>query len=235
MEHIEIYMTTKKQKSSRILWNLLGVLICSQGLLESIFLPLPPYLEKGGAWQFLTNTSLLVSCTCMACIMMMCVSERYMGIHKHTKGLVYMVECLCCNLEFIVSVTYWSIILLMPGMLNGKSFDVSWNLDLKIHLFPYLFILMDLVLFSDNFDKLRYIESFSLLVTFLGSYWSFIEFNTLYWKKDGITRFPYPFLNNCTLAYRLSFLAVFVGLGLTNVILLDYLVRYRRIRLMKTD
>lgn len=220
-------MYQDKRLPLRIAWNFWGLYLCGYGLVESILLPLPAHLLKGGDWQFLTNTSLLVTCLCMICITCTSVVKvlriKYGKFEEYVKNL----ENLCCNLEFIVTVTYWSIILFCPDMLNGKSFDVSWILDLKIHLFPYIFLLIDVLLIRNNQDmnSTDFAATFGFSVIFLGLYWSLIEINTSVLNKDGLTKFPYPFLNDSDFLHRTAWLFVFIGLGLINHVILYHSIR----------
>mmetsp|Transcript_2451 Transcript_2451/g.2846 ORF Transcript_2451/g.2846 Transcript_2451/m.2846 type:complete len:231 (+) Transcript_2451:4399-5091(+) len=220
-------MYQDKRLPLRIAWNFWGLYICGYGLVESILLPLPAHLLKGGDWQFLTNSSLLVTCLCMICMICIRIGKvfriRFDKIEKYVEN----VENLCCNLEFIVTVTYWSIILFCPDMLNGKSFDVSWILDLKIHLFPYIFLLIDILLIRNNqeLDLSCFAATFGLSVMFLGLYWALIEINTSVFNDDGFTKFPYPFLNDSDFLHRTGWLCIFIGLGLINHIILYYSMR----------
>lgn len=220
-------MYSNKSLALRVVWNLWGLYLCGAGLVESILLPLPAHLIKGGVWQFLTNTSLLVTCLCMFCIISIGVGKALRIKCESIWTTVNILEILCCNLEFIVTVTYWSIILLCPGMLNGKSFAVSWTLDLKIHLLPYVFLLVDVLLLRNNQDvsSTSFTESFGLSVIFLGLYWSLIEINTSILNRDNLTRFPYPFLNNINFMQRIGWLLVFMGLGLINHIFVYYSIK----------
>jgi len=49
----------------------------------------------------------------------------------------------CAHLEFVVTVAYWVMLWVFPYLLNVDSFEVSLLLDLKIHLFPYIFLTID--------------------------------------------------------------------------------------------
>lgn len=217
-------MHSNKNLALRVAWNSWALYLCGTGLIESILLPLPAHLIKGGVWQFLTNTSLLVTCLCMLCIISTSVGKAFKIKYGAIRRTVNDLENLCCNLEFIVTVTYWSIILFCPDMLNGKSFAVSWTLDFKIHLLPYVFLLVDILLFRNNQDvsSTGFTESFGLSVIFLGLYWSLIEISTSVLNDDGLTKFPYPFLNNDNFMRRIGWLLVFMGLGLINHISLYY-------------
>lgn len=208
---------------TRLVWNVSGIFLCGNGLINSVSLPLPLNLYNGGQWQFLTNLALSVSCLSMALTVVL-GSIKSLNRNGKLRMSVNILQNVCCNLEFIVTLTYWSIILLFPQMLNGKSFNVSWLLDFQIHLLPYVFLSVDYFVFRNSRDKtISWTTSVSSTLIFLGLYWLFIEINTTYLYNDGITRFPYPFLNETTFIIRIGWMFAFIGLGALNHFIQFYL------------
>ena len=173
------------------------------GIYETMTLPVPPHLEHGGNWQFLTNLSLIATTVYVVLDV----------IQFNSTFLIYF-HHLCGNLEFVVTVTYWTLIILFPEMLNSDSFDVSLLLDLKIHFLPYLVLL----LFYRK-PLISFGQSFLLSVVSMLGYWAWIEYLV---HTDPQLRYPYPFLNGLGLADRLVW---FVSLIARSTICLLYTSR----------
>lgn len=162
-----------------IAFDIFFLVLLTSGLQESIALPLPPHLIKGGNWQFLTHISLLLTII-------------YVGLNLFSinRKLLKNFHHLCANLEFLVTVAYWGMKFFYPQMLNGDSFAVSLGLDLKIHLFPYIYMLLD------GKDHISFKRSAMFSAVAISLYWGYVEY--LYWcnSGDGVSRFSYPFMGN---------------------------------------
>lgn len=187
-----------------ILIEFTGFLLMLSGLHETMSLPLPDKLAKGGNYQFLTNISLFVT-------IVFFVMKWIYGIKR--LGLFYRT---IFDIEFLVTTTYWTLILFFPDLLNSDSFAVSLSLDLKIHFLPYALLLL-LARDSPKCDLKRNIV---FTVGFIGVYWAGLE---VFVQTTG-SIYPYPFLNNSTVQKRLGWMIIFSITALTNRVV-DYLVK----------
>lgn len=193
-------------------WRVIYTSVCLSGLYETASLPLPPHLAAGGPWQFLTNVSLLITCAVATLRIAVDILWHKRAGYSQFNRLIKLAMLACVHLEFVVTGAYWFMIMAFPSLLNGDSFDVSWLLDFKIHLFPYVFLLAD-TLYHGYYDR------YSIVVTeaFLAVYWTAIEVH-MWVHRDQEILFPYPFLNDKYPWERLMLLLVF---GLMAA--LDYL------------
>lgn len=162
-----------------IIWDLFFLVLLGTGLHESLALPLPPHLLKGGNWQFLTHVSLLLT-----------IIYVVLNLFNVNRTLLKNFHHLVANLEFLVTVAYWGMIYFRPLLLNGDSFAVSRMLDFKIHLFPYVYMLLD------RKGSISFKRSVLFSAVALSLYWGYVEY--LYWNHsgDGVTTFTYPFMQN---------------------------------------
>lgn len=182
-----------------LIWDLISLCVCSRGLYNTCSLQLPPHLEKGGQMQFLTNLTL-----CMTTIYYMLKVVNY---YKKVPKLEYLYK-LCHNSEFLVTVTYWTLIFFFPHKLNADSFDVDIVLDLQIHLFPYIFL-------SSNRERLlqkrRHLGHVLNIIAYLGGYWGYVEW--IYRNEDN---FVYPFLRHESFGGRLLWIVGFIMMSVVH-------------------
>ncbi|KAI5952744.1 hypothetical protein KGF54_003611 [Candida jiufengensis] len=184
-----------------ISFNLFSLAICSSGLYDCFNQQLPPYLVRGGHFQFLTNISLILTIIYIITVL----------LNIQDTIILYNIVI---NLEFIVTSGYWTLHYILPSLLNTKSLPSTFTLDFKIHLFPYLYLL----LVKEKRNKL------GLLYTGLtiGLYWSYIEL-IVGTDPSGVSKFAYPFLNRGGIVARCCFMIGFWTLSCLNYILLGYI------------
>ncbi|ODV76737.1 uncharacterized protein CANTADRAFT_33238, partial [Suhomyces tanzawaensis NRRL Y-17324] len=168
------------------------------GWWQTMTLELPPHLAKAGNFQFLTNASLTVA-TLYLIVNLASPNARVLTPWHH----------LVSNLEFVVTTAYWTMILCFPHHLNTDSFEFDLALDLKIHLLPYVYLLLD------RKPMVSFVRSAAQSVAFIGVYWAAIELH-VYLNQDGITLYPYPLLNGIGVWGRLKWMGVFMGLSVAN-------------------
>lgn len=195
------------------MWNnvvrFVYIAICLSGLQDSARLPLPPHLATGGCWQFLTNVALFFTCIAVGSRIAIDVANKKLWYYDQLDSMVTVAMLACAHLEFVVTVAYWVMLWVFPYLLNVDSFEVSLLLDLKIHLFPYIFLTIDA-----SWNRYRS-RRHSILVAeaVLVVYWAVIEAHMWWCRGDGVTKFPYPFLSNASMGKRLVLLVLFGSLA----------------------
>lgn len=189
--------------------RVLGLAIMVNGFKRSISLELPPHLKHAGQLQFLTNDALLLSIIFGSLSLILDIfgfkSSRKMSIF-HTAVF---------NVEFLVTVSYWTLMLVSPNLLNQDAFDVSFSLDFAIHITPYVFLLIEYYRKKVNVGAK---ESFLGTTGIFVSYWAYVEV-LMYGKDSTIYKYPYPFLNESGLWGRLRWIiGLFILANLNHMI-----------------
>lgn len=186
--------------------RVLGLAVMVNGFKRSISLELPPHLKHAGQLQFLTNVALLLSIMFGSLSLILDTfgfkASRKMGIFHAS----------IFNVEFLVTVAYWTLMLVFPNMLNQDSFEVSFSLDFAIHITPYVFLLIE---YYRKKVTVSAKESFLGTTGILVSYWCYIEV-LMYGKDSTIYKYPYPFLNESGLWGRLTWIIGFSVLANLN-------------------
>lgn len=184
---------------------LLAVAVCGHGWYGTTSLPLPPHLQLGGNYQFLTNLALLLT-------LIYLVVATIVDLDRRNRRLMYYYHMTMFNINFLVTSTYWILYFQFPHFLNVGAFEVSKLVDLEIHLFPYLFLLLD------HFRVRKYARGtpWTLVSTIavLSVYWLRIEWVVA--SSSGMASFPYPFLRDITFVSRLQWLVLFMVVACTN-------------------
>lgn len=195
---------------SGFFWNAAILGICLHGLVETLSLPLPVQLEAGGQFQFLTNTLLLATVVYAAFAAITSLFEL-LGPEKARLGLL---RATVFNLQAVVAGGYWLFTLLAPSLLNKGQFEVLWGLDCELHVIPYCYLLVEH--YRCREPVLKWALS-ALTVVFLGVYWVAVELNTtVSFRKDGITKYPYPFLNGASLYERVQWQTAFAVVAVAH-------------------
>lgn len=191
------------------MWNhvvrLVYIVVCVSGLQDSAQLPLPPHLASGGWWQFLTNVALFFTCIAVGTRIAIDVVRKKLWCYDQLDSMVTVAMLACAHLELAVTVAYWAMLWVFPYQLNVDSFEVSLLLDLKIHLFPYIFLTIDASWHRYRSRRASIVAAEAVLV----GYWAVIEAHMWRCRGDGVTKFPYPFLSSAGLAKRLVLLVLF--------------------------
>lgn len=186
--------------------SILSLVICCYGLYQCFQHELPPHLIKGGHFQFLTNISLSLT-----------ILYILQSILTPTSPYLRTQYNIVSNLEFTVTVCYWTLQFILPHFLNPKSqVHRDWSIDLAIHFWPYLYLLV-----FDSQDRIRAKKSWSLTAAVIVVYWCYIE-RIVSVNNDGITAFAYPFLNNKTLTERFLWMLLIWFISCLNYYIIGF-------------
>lgn len=185
-----------------LLFHLFSLAICSSGLWDCINQHLPPHLIRGGQFQFLTNVSLMLTITYII------LTLFHINCSTFYNAIV--------NLEFTVTITYWSLFLIFPHFLNTKTLPPTFQLDFKIHLWPYLYLLV-----LKEKSSLKGI-TLSGLIFFIYSLYVELVVAT---DSTGVSKFAYPFLNKHTFPGRMGWMIAMWGISSINYLILRYVKR----------
>ncbi|KAG0681590.1 hypothetical protein C6P40_001178 [Pichia californica] len=147
-------------------------------------LELPPNLEGGGHYQFLTNLAL-------------CLSTLYFSVNllyhvlklKELKTLKVYLSATCLSLNFIVSSVYWSLKIFVPYLIISDEATFPFSLDLKIHLMPLLCTAIDYFVYMRRWD-IPYLTGYLIVTILTIAYWFWLDYLI---TEDA--SYPYPFLN----------------------------------------
>ncbi|CAK9439048.1 uncharacterized protein LODBEIA_P32720 [Lodderomyces beijingensis] len=183
-------------------FDLFSLAVCISGVYDTFSLELPPYLQRGGHFQFLTNISLLSTCIYI-------ISKHILMLPPRQANLIYNTVM---NLEFTVTSCYWTLHYILPHWLNTATIDRNFVLDFKIHLWPYLYLLVC----KERRNKWGSLGS-GVVFAF---YWAYIEWLV---GSDPTQRFAYPFLNRGGLPARAFWLFGMWLVGTLNYLLLKYI------------
>ncbi|KAI5966973.1 uncharacterized protein KGF55_000382 [Candida pseudojiufengensis] len=194
-------------KSTSLTFNLFSLAICSSGLYDCFSQQLPPHLIRGGHLQFLTNISLIL--TIIYILINLFINFKF--INQYNTTILYNIVI---NLEFIVTLGYWTLHYILPSLLNTKELPPTFTLDFKIHLFPYLYLLL--------INEKRNKSALFYTGLTIGIYWSYIEFIVAS-DSTKLSKFAYPFLNRGGFFARCVFMIGFWTLSCLNYIFLGYI------------
>ncbi|KAI5952733.1 hypothetical protein KGF54_003600 [Candida jiufengensis] len=174
--------------------------ICN-GLYKSLTTKLPPHLAKSGQFQFLTNCSLLTTVI-------------YLTLSVFGLAPLWLYN-LSSNLEFNVIVSYWSMALIFPQMVGEAEVDRNLFMDLQVHAFPYLYLIID------SQPSLGLFNSSMLTCLYVLIYWFYFEWECGKHLNDGVSGYPYPFLKGKNLVSRFWCMFIFAFIGCLNWFVLN--------------
>lgn len=195
---------------SGFIYNAAILGICLHGLVDTLSLPLPAHLEAGGQFQFLTNTLLLATAVYAAFAAITSLFEL-LDPEKARLGLL---RSAIFNVQAVVAGGYWGLTIFAPNALNKGQFEVLWLLDFELHVIPYCYLLLET--YRSHVAVLKWAKS-ALTVVFMGLYWTAVELNTIAAAgEDGITKYPYPFLNGASLYERAQWETAFVVVAVAH-------------------
>ncbi|WLF79982.1 hypothetical protein PVL30_003750 [Lodderomyces elongisporus] len=178
-----------------VTFDLFSLAICISGLRDTTRLKLPPYLQRGGHLQFLTNISLVLTIAYLVTSV------------THPSSIFY---TMAVNLEFAVTASYWTLHLVLPHLLNTDTIERNFALDFKIHLWPYVSLIIK--------DEKRNVGGIIGSGVVLILYWMYIEFIA----RDPSQKFAYPFLNRGGVGRRAAWMLGIWLLSSFNYIILKY-------------
>ncbi|KAI7899693.1 FAR-17a/AIG1-like protein [Cokeromyces recurvatus] len=156
-------------------------------------------LGFGGQYQYLTILGLTI-----ATIAFTLKIIRYF-IPKFSTVIYEIITNIATPLEGLISVLYWSMMLLDPHLLIPKDLPgIPLILDCTLHLFPAVFLWIDFLAFDIDFKRSNtHVGMISAFTLFYFAWSWYCQHVNGYWA--------YPFLAEFTLFMRIGF---FVGSGL---------------------
>ncbi|RCK57284.1 hypothetical protein Cantr_06308 [Candida viswanathii] len=173
--------------------SILSLVYFIYGLTKCVTQPLPPHLIQGGHFQFLTNVLLVLTILYVLQTIVTPTSRHLRTQHN-----------VVASLEFTVTVTYWTLFLLVPSWLNpADEWGRDWVLDVAIHLWPFVYLVV-----FDNQDRIPPKRAWGLTGAVIVVYWCYLERVVSVNAGDGVTRFAYPFLNDRTLTQRFGWMVL---------------------------
>ncbi|EMG50434.1 hypothetical protein SBY92_000267 [Candida maltosa Xu316] len=184
---------------SSVLFRIFSLILLGSGLIRSISTKLPAHIVKAGHFQFITNCSLLTT-------VLYLISTFFT-----TSPWFYN---LASNLEFNVTVSYWTMALVFSSMVAEDEVDRDLFLDLQVHFFPYVY------LFIDAQPRISLVGSWGSTVLFIFIYWVYIEWECGKHVSDGVSGYPYPFMKGMNRIQRLGSMGVFAIIACTNYFVL---------------
>lgn len=113
-------------------------------------------------------------------------------------------DVICAPVEFLISILYWSIKMVDPGLLIDPRIALVpplW-LDVCMHFLPSIVELIDVVFFHPQWT-MSVLASVGMFSPFVYAYWVWIHFT---YKKNGF--FPYPMLEMVTTSQRIQIFVV---------------------------
>lgn len=149
---------------------------------------LPPQLEGGGHWQFLTNLSLLFS-----------VVIFLLGLFAHVLkssalfNLKNTLHPIALVLELVVASVYWPLRLVFLELLTKrpKEYLVPMRVDICLHLVPVLVLMVDYLVFMPRWT-IRTTTAGGFVVLLASLYWALLK-HLIDFENGG--EYPYMFLN----------------------------------------
>lgn len=184
------------------IFRIVNLLFLGNGFIQSISTKLPPHLIKSGQFQFLTNCSLL---TCLVYIIL---------TFFILTGQIQWFYNLVSNLEFNVLFSYWTMALCFPSMVAEDDVDRNLLLDLQVHFFPYIYLIID------SQPSLGLKESSGWTIGYIFIYWVYIEWECGKHVHDGVSGYPYPFLKGRGVLGRFGCMSVFAVIACCNYFVL---------------
>ncbi|KAI5122074.1 hypothetical protein M0805_006057 [Coniferiporia weirii] len=177
--------------------------------------------QKGGHLQFLTIQALFVALLTMVlslCSDIIPVSQ----LLKRAKRAVFTVAL---PLSVVVTVIYWSLLLLMPSLIlqappaaSEPSSDapafvrIPFSLDLALHAVPAVSMLIDFFAFEQSYDAHVVARGAPAKVIAFGVWYSiWVEYCASF---NGT--FPYPFLTVNTLPIRVVIYAAVTSIAIVS-------------------
>ncbi|EER33558.1 conserved hypothetical protein [Candida tropicalis MYA-3404] len=182
------------------LFRIGNLILLGSGLARSLATKLPPHIVKAGHLQFITNCSLLTTVIYL-------ISTFF-----HISPWFYN---LACNLEFNVIVSYWTMALFFSSMVAEADVDRDLFLDLQVHAFPYIYLIID------NQPTIDLKTSWISTLTFVFLYWVYIEWECGKHIHDGVSGFPYPFMKGLNRIQRFGCISVFASIACFNYFVLS--------------
>ncbi|KAI9301072.1 FAR-17a/AIG1-like protein [Cunninghamella echinulata] len=160
------------------------------------YLYINPYAEQafGGHFQYLTIIGLAIATVAFAVNMVRVFSPASLEM------LYEVVYHVATPLEAIISVLYWTMVLVDPELLIPKDIEpIPLLVDLGLHLYPTICLWIDLFFFKPTFK--RSWRHFIYIYSFVGFYYGWSYYCKL---RNG--HWPYPFLDEFPNAWaRFSF------------------------------
>ncbi|KAI9467979.1 MAG: FAR-17a/AIG1-like protein [Benjaminiella poitrasii] len=159
-----------------------------------------PYaLGFGGQYQYLTILGLTIATVAFALKII-----RYF-IPQFSTVIYEIVTNIATPLEGLISVMYWTMILVDPHLLIPKDFPgIPLLLDCTLHLFPAVFLWIDFLAFDVEFKRSNAHVGVIYVFTVFYFVWS--------WYCQNVNGYwAYPFLAEFSLLMRVNF---FAGSGL---------------------
>ncbi|GAA5901239.1 hypothetical protein JCM8208_002316 [Rhodotorula glutinis] len=174
---------------------------------HQLFLPGPMTdfmnkMHRGGRWQYLTILSLAVSWATFAFALLYDLAP--IALFSRTKSTLAL---LVVPIEGLVSVLYWSLMLLDPGLLNPavapgeEPFRIPLKLDLALHAFPAILLWIDFLAFSPPLPRRARPALIASIAT--ASYCVWMEY-----CAQGNGHYPYPMLDDMSPLARSAFYLV---------------------------
>ncbi|KAI8981817.1 FAR-17a/AIG1-like protein [Mycotypha africana] len=158
----------------------------------------PAFLGFGGKYQFLTILGLTIATIAFGLKVIRFFVPRFSPV------IYAIVTNIATPMEGLISVLYWTMMLVDPNLLLPKdSPGIPLLLDLTLHLFPALFLWIDFLVFDIEFKRSNAHVGTIAIFSIFYFFWSwYCQFKNGFWV--------YPFLEAFSLPLRLGF---FVGSG----------------------
>ncbi|KAI5966963.1 uncharacterized protein KGF55_000372 [Candida pseudojiufengensis] len=183
------------------IFRILNLVLLGNGLYKSLSTKLPPHLVKSGHFQFLTNCSLLTT-----------LIYLFFATFGFQPNWLYN---LSSNLEFNVIFSYWTMALVFPKMVAEGEVDRDLFMDLQVHAFPYLYLIID------SQPSLSIMKSWVLTCLYVFIYWVYFESECGKHVPDGVSGYPYPFLKGKGMVERFGCMAIFAFIACMNWFVLN--------------
>lgn len=183
--------------------SLFSAIIACYGLSHIAMLELPPSLEGGGHWQFLTNLGLILSL-----IIFILGAVAHLTKSTFLFNLKNTIHPIGLAVELIITLVYWPLrLFLIDLLLPDPNRDLLPLLvDLSIHLMPVVSLLVDYLVFMPKWTITN--STAILIVVFLTSGYYYLLQSLIDVNNGGV--YPYGFLNTET---ELQRIIIFIVIG----------------------
>lgn len=104
--------------------------------------------------------------------------------------------------------------LCFPSMVAEDDVDRNLLLDLQVHFFPYIYLIID------SQPSLGLKESWGWTIGYIFIYWVYIEWECGKHVHDGVSGYPYPFLKGRGVLGRFGCMSVFAAIACCNYFVL---------------